>query len=915
LKSGVDNKDFLAKAAGLGLNLTSGTMNSLFSKMGEPVIRNAMMQAMRLLGRQFVIGQSIENAIKNSKKPKNAPYRMSYDMLGEGARTAEKAEEYFGAYRHAIEAMAAKKSDFDRASGISIKLSALHPRFEFAQKERCVPALTERLITLCDLASQHNLTLTVDAEEADRLETSLMVIEKTLSSLQQKEWTGFGMAVQAYQKRAYPLIDYIAGLSKTHNQKLQVRLVKGAYWDTEIKHAQVLGLSGYPVFTRKTNTDVSYLACAQRLLQHHDRLEPLFATHNAHSIMAITDMAEGKTIEFQKLFGMGNALYRNVLERGLGQVSIYAPVGVHEDLLPYLVRRLLENGANSSFVRMIYDSDISPDDLAADPVAKARNNKTKYHPKIPLPKNIYGEERDNSEGLDLSDRATLSTLQFAMEREHRKNYKATPLIGGKAHKSSLTHTITNPACEHEQVGEVFYAEDEHIAKAFKTAKIGHQIWSGMSADRRAEILRNFAHMLQQNRAELMMLCVKEAGKTLADSRDELREAIDFCCYYAAQGETIFAPQTLNGPTGESNVYGYDSRGIFVCISPWNFPLAIFTGQITGALMAGNAVIAKPAEQTPLIAYRAVELMIKAGVPRETITLLPGDGRVGATLVQHDDVAGVAFTGSTLVAHEINKTLADKEGPIVPFIAETGGQNAFIADSSALTEQVVDDIIHSAFGSAGQRCSAARVLFVQDSASDTVLDMLAGAMQELVIGDPFDVATDIGPVIDEEALGSLRRHRMRLDGFGRKIASAPLDDVLKQKGHFFAPCAYEIDELSSLRKEVFGPVLHVVRYKANELDDIVDQINETGYGLTLGIHSRIEKTITRIQKRAKVGNIYVNRGTTGAVVGVQPFGGRGLSGTGPKAGGPDYLKAFAVEKHISTDITASGGNASLVMLAD
>ncbi len=916
LKAGAGNKDFLSRAAGLGLQLTGGTMTSLFSKMGEPLIRNAMVQAMRLLGRQFVIGQSIENALKNSKRPENLPYRMSYDMLGEGARTVETAERYFDSYRHAIESIGAKADGFERRPGISVKLSALHPRYEFAQKDRCVPFLAERLTALCELAAQHNLTLTVDAEEAERLELSLLVIEKTLLALQQTEWDGFGLAVQAYQKRGYPLIDHIGTLAKTHKRKLQVRLVKGAYWDTEIKRAQVLGLTGYPVFTRKSNTDLSYLACAHKMLRH-DYIDPLFATHNVHTIFSILDMAEGRPMEFQKLFGMGNAVYRRFMEQELGKVSIYAPVGVHEDLLPYLVRRLLENGANSSFVKMIYDADVPADTLAADPVAKAKSNEQKRHPKIPLPADIYGDARKNSEGLDLTDRASVSSLQFAMERAHRKSNKGAPLIGGKAIRTSVTQPVFNPARTEEAVGEVFFAELDIVPKAFETAKTGHVIWSKMEASRRAMILRGYADLLQQNRTELMMLCVKEAGKTLDDARDEVREAIDFCRYYAQQGEALFAEGGVRmpGPTGESNIYKHESRGVFVCISPWNFPLAIFTGQIAAALMAGNAVIAKPAEQTPLIAFKAVELMLKAGVPREVITLMPGDGRIGAALVAHAETAGVAFTGSTDVAWEINRTLAAKDGPIVPLIAETGGQNAFIADSSALAEQVVDDVIHSAFGSAGQRCSAARVLFVQDDAADVILPMLAGAMLELRVGDPFDIASDIGPVIDEEARSILRRHRMKLDGFGKKIAEVPVDEDLKSMGNFFAPCAYEIDALSSLTKEVFGPILHVIRYKAAELDDVIEQINATGYGLTLGIHSRIDKTVQRIARNVKAGNVYVNRSTTGAVVGVQPFGGRGLSGTGPKAGGPDYLRAFASEKHVSTDITAAGGNASLVMLSE
>ena len=917
LKSGAQDKDFMAKAAGLGLSLTSSTMNSLFSKMGEPVIRNAMMQAMRLMGRQFVIGQSIENALTNATKPDNAPYRMSYDMLGEAARTAADAERYFESYRHAIETIGERAPDSDHAHGISVKLSALHPRYEFAHRDACVPMLADKLIQLCNRAAQHGMTLTIDAEESERLEISLRVLERTLEGLRDDEWEGLGLAVQAYQKRAHPLLDTLAEISRMHKRRLRVRLVKGAYWDTEIKRAQVLGLQGYPVFTRKCNTDLSYLACAHKMLQHPNAIKPLFATHNAHSIMAVAHMARGADIEFQKLFGMGNALYRHVLEEDLGRVSVYAPVGVHEDLLPYLVRRLLENGANSSFVRQIYDESIDADDLVTDPVAEARGNAEKSHPKIPLPANIYGPQRRNSKGIDLDDHADSSALLFAMDRGYKRDFKAIPIIAGKDIKNLAGRDICNPANKTSVIGYAAFANQSHVNDAFETAKIGHQIWSQMPANVRADTLRRAADALEDNMAELMMMCVKEAGKTVDDARDEVREAVDFCRYYANEGEALFNEEgiVLQGPTGESNVYRRVSRGVFVCISPWNFPLAIFTGQIAAALMAGNAVIAKPAEQTPCIAYRMVRLMLECGVPREALTLLPGVGNIGAALVQHKDVAGVVFTGSTETAWSINRSLAVKDGPIAALIAETGGQNAFIADSSALPEQVVDDVIHSAFGSAGQRCSAARVLFVQDDAADHILDMISGAMAELRMGDPFDLATDVGPVIDQEALKMLRRHKRRLDGIGRKIAEVAFPSTLDEKGYFFAPCAYEIDSLDMLDGEVFGPVLHIIRYEAEDLDAIVDQINDTGYGLTLGVHSRIDSRIKRIVERARVGNIYVNRGTTGAVVGVQPFGGRGLSGTGPKAGGPDYLAAFATEKHVSEDITASGGNASLVMLTE
>lgn len=921
LKSGAKNKDWLALAAGLGLSLTGATMNSLFSRLGEPVIRAAMMQAMKVLGKQFVVGETIGDALREAGKEHNAPYRMSYDMLGEGARTAADSQRYFEEYTNAIKEIATHSAGAGRMPGISVKLSALYPRYEFAQEERCIPAMAEKIISLSDLAANSNISLTVDAEEVDRLETSLKIIGKTVQHLSARAttWPGFGMAVQAYQKRALPLIDHVAEMAAPLRGGMQVRLVKGAYWDAEVKRAQVQGYPDYSVYTRKVNSDLSYMACAHTMLQHEGRIHPLFGTHNAHTIMAIVELTKAgrKDFEFQKLYGMGNALYERFLETGLANVSTYAPVGSHQDLLPYLVRRLLENGANSSFVRMIYDEGVEAERLATDPVQRARQNNSKSNPKIVKPADLFQPQRVNSKGLNLSDAGTVEALSRDMQRFIGMQHFAAPFVAGKMDKGDSGTDVFNPARTGVKVGRVVFAGEGHVDKAFAAAKTGQQIWGNVTALRRAEIISRFAEKLEDNRAELMALCVKEAGKTLPDARDEIREAVDFCRYYAALGRTMFAEggTALPGPTGESNILKYEGRGIFVCISPWNFPLAIFTGQVVAALMAGNAVIAKPAEQTPLIAMRAVELMLEAGVPREAITLLPGDGHFGALLVQHKDVAGVAFTGSEAAARSINRTLAAKEGPIAKLIAETGGQNAFIADSSALPEQVVDDLIRSAFNAAGQRCSAARVLFVQEDAAERILKVLSGAMELLHLGDPAKLSTDIGPVIDAQALAALKRHKMRLDGFGRKIAETPLADSLKNEGYFFAPCVYEIDALSTLEGEVFGPILHVIRFAQKDLPDVIAAINASGYGLTLGIHSRIEKTIEKITAQVKAGNVYVNRSMIGAVVGVQPFGGRGLSGTGPKAGGPDYLHAFATEKAVSTDITASGGNTSLVMLGE
>lgn len=910
--------DWMTRAAGLGLSVTGATMNSVFSKLGEPIIRQAVAQAMKLLGSQFVIGQDIDAAMKAARKYEQEGYRLSYDMLGEGARTDEDAEKYFNGYCRAIASLA--ESSTGQTPGISVKLSALHPRYRFAQADLCLLPLTEKLTELCRLAAAKKIDLTVDAEEVERLEISLVLIESILKNPEFDRWRGFGLAVQAYQKRALPLIDRLVALATNTGRPLRIRLVKGAYWDGEVKRAQVDGLPDYPVFTRKANTDVSYLACAQKLLANRDRVFPMFGTHNAHTVSAILDMA-GQVrggFEFQKLFGMGDAVYDALKEEETAQVSIYAPVGAYQELLPYLVRRLLENGANSSFVNKIFDKKITAEQLASDPVIKAQQFESKRHPKIPLPGQLYGAARANSRGIDLTDGPSVDALLAAMEKSFvpAKNI-AQPLISGKTHKNIVPQDVRNPANEAEKIGIVHFTDVRLVDSAFDAAREGHVAWAATKAAQRAAALENIAYLFEENRAALMMLCVKEGGKTIPDALAEVREAVDFCRYYAAQGRRSFdeAGTVLPGPTGEKNIYTLGSRGVFVCISPWNFPLAIFTGQIVAALMAGNAVIAKPAEQTSLVAALAARLMHKAGVPENALTLLPGDGRVGEALIAHNDVAGVAFTGSTAVAQSINRTLAAKDGPIVPLIAETGGQNAFIADSSALTEQVVDDVITSAFGSAGQRCSAARVLFVQDDVADKTLHMLKGAMAQLRLGNPERLSTDIGPVIDEEALAHLQRHKTRLQGAGRFIAEAPLSDDLKRAGHFFAPVAYEIPALDFLKAEVFGPVLHVIRYNGKNMRAVIDDINATGYGLTFGLHTRIDSVARDIAAHVHVGNAYINRSTIGAVVGVQPFGGHGLSGTGPKAGGPYYLQRFATEKVVSVNTAAAGGNASLVMLEE
>ncbi len=914
-------KDWMVKAAGLGMSITRKTLDSMVARLGEPVIRQAMVQAIRLMGHQFVVGQTIGDAIKNAKPYEKKGYRMSYDMLGEGARTAEDAERYFDAYMKAVDTLGLKvKPGAAGMPGISVKLSALHTRYRVSQEDKCVPVLIDRLTELCKKAAAKDIAVTVDAEEVERLELSLKIIEAVAANENLKGWDGLGMAVQAYSKRTLPLIDHLVNMTNALHRRLAVRLVKGAYWDTEIKRAQIMGLPDYPVFTRKVNTDLSYLACAHKLLGNRNLFYPMLATHNAHTMAAILEIAgnDRGSFEFQRLHGMGEALHDMILTDHQCRISVYAPVGSHQDLLPYLVRRLLENGANSNFVHQLLDGDVPVKKIIADPVLNARSYPGKRHTKIPKPANLYGPQRQNSVGLDLTDKATTLPLVNDMKKlVNGTPWEAAPMIGGKIYREGSPRSVLNPSDWRSVVGTVWYADDGLIEAAFNTAQSGFRQWSGTVASRRADALERLANLMEENRAELMGLCIREAGKTVEDALAEVREGIDFCRYYAQRGRVEFDPEgcLMPGPTGERNTLHLQGRGIFVCISPWNFPLAIFIGQIAAALMAGNAVIAKPAEQTPIIAMRMAKLLLEAGVNPDAFALLPGDGIVGAQIVRHQDVAGVSFTGSTEAARSINRTLAEKDGPIVPLIAETGGQNVMIVDSSALPEQVVDDAIISAFGSTGQRCSALRVLYLQDDVADKIIHMLSGAMQELQIGDPMEISSDLGPVIDDEAMANLIAHRTALDGFGKKIAEVPLDESMKQRGHFFAPVAYEIKDISELKREVFGPILHVIRYKAGDIDRVIADVNATGYGLTLGIHTRIEESMNKIASAVNVGNAYINRTMIGAVVGVQPFGGQGLSGTGPKAGGPHYLHRFATEKVITINTTASGGNASLVTLEE
>jgi len=890
------------------------------ARSGEPVVRQAVTAAMRILGRQFVMGRTIEEALERAREPERHGYRYSYDMLGEAARTAHDAARYFAAYDQAIAAIgrsvAGRKAA--EAPGISIKVSALHPRYEMAQRDRLVAELPPRLLELARHARQAGIGFTIDAEEADRLDPSLDLFEPLALAPDLAGWDGLGLAVQAYQKRALPLIDWLADLARRGGRKLTIRLVKGAYWDSEIKRAQERGFDGYPVYTRKVATDVSYLACARRLLDYGTAFYPQFATHNAHTVASVLEMAGNRRdYEFQRLHGMGEALYEQIagpehLDR---PCRIYAPVGSHEDLLPYLVRRLLENGANTSFVNRIVDDKQPIDQIIADPIARLSQLPAKAHPRIPLPRDLYQPERLNSCGLDLNDRDTLAGLSSALAEAQRHPWRAAPIIAG-VERTGAAQPVFNPSDRRRRVGEVVAAGPADIDRALARAVRNAPSWDGTTAGQRAGILDSAADLYEKHRAELMALIIREGGRTIPAALSEVREAVDYLRYYAVRARADFAgPERLPGPAGELNEIELHGRGVFACISPWNFPLAIFTGQIAAALAAGNAVVAKPAEQTPLLAAAAVRLLLEAGIPADVLHLLPGTGdAVGASLVADPRIAGIAFTGSTETARRINLELARRPGPIVPFIAETGGQNAMIVDSSALAEQVVADVLTSAFDSAGQRCSATRLLYVQADIADHLLVMLAGAMDELMIGDPGMIATDVGPVIDAAAREALEAHAARMEREGRLIYRCALSSGT-ERGTFFAPQAYEIDSAGRLPGEVFGPILHVVRWHADRLDAVLDEITATGYGLTLGIHSRIDETVRHILGRLKIGNSYVNRSMIGAVVGVQPFGGEGLSGTGPKAGGPRYLHRFATERTVSIDTTAAGGNATLLSLQE
>jgi len=885
-------------------------------RLGEPVVRTAVREAMKILGRNFVFGRTIDEALKRAQPEQKQGLSHSFDMLGEAAKTFEDAERYAQAYRGALDRIASvAEGGFRKAPGISVKLTALHPRFEYTHRDEAVTAVIPVVRELALKAAAADVHFTIDAEEADRLELQMDVFEALLAddALFEDGWGGFGIAIQAYQKRASPLCDWVIEAARTHRRKLMVRLVKGAYWDTEIKAAQVGGLADYPVFTRKVATDVSYLACAKKLLAADDAIYPAFATHNANTIGQVKALAGRKEFEFQRLHGMGEELYEELaeLEGHLGDartpVRIYAPVGSHKELLAYLVRRLLENGANSSFVNRIADEQVSLDELVRDPVVELEALTPKRNPNIVLPTELFGRQRRNSAGVDLSDPLVREPLLERLKALEARRWTAKPGLGkGEA------RPIVSPYDHRKTVGTTFEATAADVDRMARAGHAAQVRWDGLGGEVRAKLLERTADLYEEHAEEFFSLCTREAGKTLIDGVLEVREAVDFLRFYASEARRQFTrPLPLPGPTGEQNELRLHGRGVIAAISPWNFPLAIFTGLVSAPLAAGNAVIAKPAGQTPLIAALAVELMHRAGIPKDVVQLAPGSGRVvGGTLTAHPLLAGVVFTGSTETARMINRTLAERDGPIIPFVAETGGQNAMIVDSSALPEQVTRDVISSAFQSAGQRCSALRVLFVQEDVADSMIRMISGAMEALKVGDPSELATDVGPVIDEAAKKVLDDHIKWLDKNAKKICrlKAPKE---AENGCFVAPAFYEIKSLSQLNQENFGAVLHVVRFAADKLDKVVEAINTTGFGLTLGLQSRIDTVRDYVERNARVGNFYVNRNQIGAVVESQPFGGEGLSGTGPKAGGPHYVARFATERVTCIDTTAAGGNASLM----
>ena len=862
----------------------AATLHGAIKRLGEPVIRTAVNRAIREMGHQFVLGRTINEAVSRGRKLARQGFTFSYDMLGEAALTADDARKYFDAYSAAIEELAAqcKSSDIRENPGISVKLSALHPRYEVGQKDRVMRELVGTTRKLARQARKAGMGFNIDAEEADRLDLSLDVIEALLRDPDLAGWDGFGVVVQAYGKRAGQVLDWLHALSVQLDRKIMVRLVKGAYWDTEIKRAQVEGLAGFPVYSRKAATDVSYLLCAKKLLGMTDRIYPQFATHNAHTVAAILEMASDKsTFEFQRLQGMGEALHNIVLTTEGARCRIYAPVGTHRDLLAYLVRRLLENGANSSFVNQIVDQDVAPETVAADPFQSLKDAEGRKVSVVDLPAEIYGPSRKNSRGWDLHDAEDIAEIDAARDPFQATQWQVVPQIAGPV-EGGEQHPVANPASPEDVVGTVTLANSNDVETALSVARD----WTQATPPERGDVLRRAADLYEENFGELFAALTREAGKTPMDAIAELREAVDFLRYYADEGEKLA---------------GIAPRGVFTCISPWNFPLAIFTGQVSAALAAGNGVLAKPAEPTSITASIAVRLMHEAGVPREVLQLIPGRGAVvGAALTSDERVGGICFTGSTNTAQRINRAMAPTLDPSAPLIAETGGVNAMIVDSTALPEQAIKDIIASSFQSAGQRCSALRMLYLQEDIAEPFLEMLFGAMDELNVGNPWSLATDVGPVINEGARVEINAHIEQAAGDGRLLKRLQVPE----DGIFVSPAVIRVAGIEDLGKEIFGPVLHVATFKAEDVDAVVDAVNATGYGLTFGLHSRIDDRVEQVTSRLRTGNIYVNRNQIGAIVGSQPFGGEGLSGTGPKAGGPSYVPRFSRVDQIS--IAATGG---------
>jgi RHH-type proline utilization regulon transcriptional repressor/proline dehydrogenase/delta 1-pyrroline-5-carboxylate dehydrogenase len=891
-------------------------LSQLTLKMGEPIIRLAVRRAMRIIGGEFVVGRNIEQALLRSTRESELRH-CSFDMLGEGARTVEDAARYLASYHHAIDAIgtAAGGQNLHETSGISIKLSALEPRYSEPQREQVIKRLVPQMVELARRAAMRGIQLTIDAEEADRLDLSLSVIEALTQDSATQGWSGLGLAVQAYSKRALDVIDWVAASARHTGRRMTVRLVKGAYWDTEIKRTQERGIAGYPVYTRKVTTDVSYLTCADNMFRHADAIFPQFATHNAHSIASILEMApRGAPYEFQRLHGMGRLLYAEAARQiqNFPRVRVYAPVGEHKELLAYLVRRLLENGANTSFVNRFMDEQQPVADIVGDPISELEQLSCIPHPHLPNPSALFSDRR-NSVGPDLGNPQVLQALQSGLGDLCTKPYEAGAIVNGTRRRGQ-SRPVTNPADRRDVVGVCRDASADEIVLAFDVGGYAQPAWNSRGGYKRAESLDRAADLLELRRLDFYNLLVREAGKTIPDAIAEVREAVDFCRYYAARAREQFAsPQRLQGPTGELNELSLHGRGVFACISPWNFPLAIFAGQVTAALAAGNTVVAKPAESTPLIAATFVTLLHESGVPLEVLHITPAPGHLfGQVALAHPVLAGVAMTGSTSTARNINRSLAARNGAIVPLIAETGGLNAMIVDSTALPEQVVDDVMSSAFMSAGQRCSALRLLFLEENVAGKIIERIVGAMDELIIGNPAEWKTDVGPVITDASANNLNAHMLRIQKDAKFVTGRRLDES-HTHGSFFPPQLIELQRAEQLTQEEFGPILHVVRYRSRDIDRVLQTIRRSGYGLTLGVQTRLGSIWRRVFDETPIGNTYINRNMIGAVVGVQPFGGSGLSGTGPKAGGPHYLPRFASERTLTVNTTATGGNPTLLNL--